>query len=481
MKWIVLIWFVAMFSEVRAQQTISFEEALNRVEENNRAISSARYGVEAARSEYRAAKGLRAPQVELMGGYTLLQRDVDIDLGGAKGVVTQSIESIINKGVADGLITPTLAALLGDGLTPIKDVDWNYTLQRRNFGFVGTAVTLPIYLGGRINSANRVAELELEGSNNHLDGVESTLITELVERFYGVVLAREVVAVRSSVVEGVRQHLSDALAMESEGVLAHSAILYLEYKLSEAERDYVDAVSQLQIAEQALNTTMQIEGNVTPQGAMFKLSNIEDIEYFKESALCLNPIIVEANLMQSLGQERVNMAKGELLPEVVAMGGASIYSHNLSNIVPRWAVGIGLTVPLFGGFSRQQNHKSAEYKARSIAEMVEKCQEDVLLLVDREYYSLQNSLAGIGSCERSISFAESYYYTTLEGFREGVVSSSDLMDARIALAGARVEYLNALYNHMLYLARLLEVSGLSREFLSYKSDAVIVDIKSIML
>ena len=175
------------------------------------------------------------------------------------------------------------------------------------------------------------------------------------------------------------------------------------------------------------------------------------------------------------------MAKGELLPEVVAMGGASIYSHNLSDIVPRWAVGIGLTAPLFGGFSRKQNHKSAEYKARGVAEMVEKCQEDVLLLVDREYYSLQNSLAGIESCERSISFAESYYYTALEGFREGVVSSSDLMDARIALAGARVEYLNALYNHMLYLARLLEVSGLSREFLSYKSDAVIVDIKSIML
>ena len=470
-----------LISGVYAQQEVSFEEALERVVDNNRAISGARYGVDAALREYHAAKGLCAPQIGIIGGYTIMQRNMEIDLGGAKEIVTESLEGLINKGVEGGLISPTIATLLGDGLAPIKDADWSYTLQRRSFGFVGSTVTMPIYLGGRINSANRVAELEVESANNALSGVQNMLITELVERYYGVILAREVVSVRSFVVEGVKQHLSDALAMESVGVLPHSAILYLEYKLSEVERDYVDAVNRLHIAQQALRTILQSNEDITPQDRMFVLSNISDIDYFKECALRLNPIIAEANLAQNLSQEGVVMAKSELLPEVVAMGGVSLYSHNLSDIVPRWAVGVGVNIPLFSGLSRQQNYKSVEYKARSVAEIVEKSKEDILLLVDREYYSLQNSALSIRSCERSVCFAESYYQTALEGFREGVSSSSDLMDARIALAGARVEYLNAVYNYMLYLARLLEVSGLSEEFVVYKSSAEIVDINSIIL
>jgi outer membrane protein TolC len=112
--------------------------------------------------------------------------------------------------------------------------------------------------------------------------------------------------------------------------------------------------------------------------------------------------------------------------------------------------------------------------------MVAKVKEDILLLVDKEYYTLQNTLLSVASSERSIAFAESYYNTVLEGFREGVTSSSKLMDARIALAASRVEYLDAVYNYMLSLARLLEVSGLSDDFAEYLGCGEEVDITDVI-
>ena len=108
MKWVVSLCFMFLVSGAYTQQSMSFEEALERAMDNNRGISSARYGVDAALSEYHAARGLRAPQVGLIGSYTLMQRDMDIDLGGAKGVVTESLEDLINKGVEGGLISPTI-------------------------------------------------------------------------------------------------------------------------------------------------------------------------------------------------------------------------------------------------------------------------------------------------------------------------------------------------------------------------------------
>ena len=170
-----------------AQQKMCFDDALRVMLEQNKAISSAKCGVDAAYMEYRATQGLRMPKLDLVGCYTLMQHSIDIDLGGAKGVITETLDNVIKGGVSGGFITPTIATLLTDGLAPLMDTDWRYTLQNRHFGFVGTTLTIPIYLGGRIGVASRVAKLEIKGAEIGLNSVTSTLITELVERYYGVI------------------------------------------------------------------------------------------------------------------------------------------------------------------------------------------------------------------------------------------------------------------------------------------------------
>lgn len=463
-----------------AQQRVSFADALTMTLERNRAISSAKYGIDATYSEYRATQGLRMPKADLIGCYTLLQRNIDIDLTGTKGIVSESLEGLIKSGVTEGIITPPIASLLNNGLAPLMGADWRYTLQNRYFGFVGATVTMPIYLGGRINIANRVAKLDIESAEIGLNGITATLITELVERYYGVILAREVMAVKRFVVQGVEQHLSDAEAMEEQGVVAHSTVLYLQYKLSDAEQEYSDAVSRLQIAERGLQSTMQCVDGVIPLDNMFVIREVYDIDYYRDNALNLNTNIGMVENAQRHSAEGINLARSAFMPEVVAMGGASIYSYNLTDIVPRWAVGVGVSIPLFGGLSRQEQYRASRSVERSVSDMAEKVREDILLLVDKEYYALQNALLNVDSSKRSILFAKSYYTTATEGFREGVISSSELMDAHIALAASEVEYLDAVYSFVVSLARLLEVSGLSDNFIGYMSRGVKVDINTII-
>ena len=459
-----------------AQQSINISDALRQMIEHNKTISSAKYGIDAAYREYRAIEGLRLPQIDLVGCYTLMQHNIDIDLGGAKGIVTESLDGIINSGLSQGLLSPAIASFLADGLTPLTGIDWLYRLQNRHFGFVGTTFTMPIYMGGRIGVASRVAKLKIEGAEIGLNGIVCGLVTELIERYYGVVLAREVVAVKEFVVEGVKQHLRDAETMEEQGVLAHSVVLYLQYKLSEVERDYSDAVSKLRIAQRALQTTIQSNDEVVISDYMFLVNEIYDIDYYRDSALNYNAAIGEANNAMHLSSEGVNLARSDFMPQVVVMGGASLYSYNLSQMLPSWAFGVGVSMPLFGALSRQERYRAAKSVERSVLNMAAKAKEDILLLVDREYYTLQNAMLDIASSKRSITFAESYYTTALEGFKEGVTPSSDLMDARIALAASKVEYLDAVYNSVLSLAKLLEVSGLSDRFLEYKSRSVEVKI-----
>ena len=463
-----------------AQQRVNFNDALRMMVEQNKAISSAKYGVDVAYREYRATQGLRMPQVDLVGCYTLMQHSINVDLGGAKGVVTEAVDDMVESGVSQGFISPVIASLLTDAVSPLMGSDWRYTLQNRHFGFVGATVTMPVYLGGRIGIANRIAKLKIDGAQIGLNGVTDALTTELVERYYGVILAREVMDVKEFVVKGVEQHLHDAVAMEEQGVVAHSVVLYLQYKLSEVERDYSDAVSKLNIAQRALQTTLQSDDAIIPIDNMFLCSGIYSIDYYRDNAVSLNVAIGETENAHRLSLEGVKLARSVFLPEIVAMGGGSIYSYNLSDMVPRWAVGVGLSMPLFGGLSKQEQYRAAQSVERSVNEIAQKVEQDILLLVDREYYTLQNTLLNIDSSKRSIALAESYYNTALEGFREGVTPSSELMDARIALAASEVEYLDAVYSALVSLAKLLEVSGLSEEFLNYKHYGVEVDINTVI-
>lgn len=110
--------------------------------------------------------------------------------------------------------------------------DWFLTLQDRSLGFVGGQVTLPIYMGGKINTANRAAKISRKGYQSSRETKTATLVSELVERYYGLALARQVVEVRQQVVDGVGQHLKDAIALEQNGMIPHSERLLRQFKMA---------------------------------------------------------------------------------------------------------------------------------------------------------------------------------------------------------------------------------------------------------
>lgn len=473
---VVILFFIIGITPAVAQQNMSFSKAMNVMFENNSMVKSEQYNVDMAYNELRATRGLALPKIDLIGGYTLMQSDIYMDLGGSKGVITESLKDAINQGVTDGIISSDLASLLTQGLSPITSMDWRYTLQKRSFGVVGATLTLPIYMGGRINIANRAARIALSATSYSLDATKSLLLTELVERYYGVVVARSACAVRQDVVDAIKRHLVDAEAMEEEGIVAHSVVVYAQYKLAEAERDLHDAINKVKVAEAALNTTVGIEQSINPIDRIFICNNIHNIDYYTDMAIALNPILCELRHGKQLSEEGVKLARAAMLPEIVAMGAGAIYSYQLSNMIPRWSIGVGVRIPLFDGLGKEYRYIASKSGVKSVKEEVENAQSNIILLVEKEYYNLENTMSNISVTRRAIDFAESYYNSALEGFREGVVSSADLMDACTELAATKVEYLNAAYENTLTLARLLEASGLSDTFIQYVEQGTNIDI-----
>ena len=462
-----------------AQNGVDFDEAVTLMLRNNRSIEGARYKVDAAEYELRAVRGLRAPTLNLKGVYLLMQRDIDIELGGAKGVVTQSLESLIGEGVNSGVITSGVATLISQGLSPLLSADWRYTVQRRSVGLLGLQLTMPIYAGGRINAAIQAAKKDVSIESCNRDATINAAYRTLVERYYGVVLLRSVVDVRREVVAAMKSHLADAIAMEEVGVVAHGDVLYVKYRLADAEQKLSASIDDLKVAERALCVAVGCDCVVSSEAKMFVANNIYQLDYYVDLSYDLNPVLARAKAEHELTGIGVKVARAELLPEVVAMGAASLYSYQLSDMAPRWAVGVGLNFTIFDGLRKERRFKAARMVERGVNSMVENGRDEVELLVEKEYYNVMSSLHRIESCSSSITLAATLLANAQSGFDAGVVAPSELVDAQVNLAAVRVDYLTATYDYCCALARLLEATGSIGQFAEYREIGELIDINNL--
>lgn len=202
-------------AQEQTPRVLSLDEALEITLSGSPVIEASRYEEKAAQQERRAAIGLRMPQISVGGAYTYLGKDIGFDFNDLKGPVGNITHDILGSGLIPTELIPQIQQLL----TPVMGADWFLTLQDRSLGFVGGQVTLPIYMGGKINTANRAAKINEKTAVEQGNQNRNALVSELVERYYGLALARQVVEVRQQVVDGVGQHLKDAIALEQNGMI----------------------------------------------------------------------------------------------------------------------------------------------------------------------------------------------------------------------------------------------------------------------
>ena len=434
-----------VFETVAQTSYLTFDDALTLCLERNPAIIVTDYAERAAHRERQAAIGLFMPKVSIKGAYTHLDKDVKIDF---------------NKMLSSSL------PLIGEGFSALG-LDLSYTLQSRNTAFLGGDVEMPIFAGGKIWTANKAAKINEERTREQSRQVRNALVEEVVERYFGVELARQGVAIREEAVKVIEQHLHDVALLEREGMAVESERLYAEYRLAEAERDLQRAQLQFETAQRALQTSLGTQQRVQPSTPMFLLSQIESLDYFVAMAELHNPQLGEVDRLRELARMNVRLQSGNLFPEVVAMGGMVFCEHQLSPLVPRMAVGIGLNFKIFDGLSKEYKLASARLQLRRVEALERKAEQDIALLVESLYNGVQSVLATLSAVERSEQFAEEFLRAKSAAFREGMATTTDIVDATLNLSRSKLERVQTAYDLDVALARLLCASGMAESFLRY--------------
>ncbi|MEI7664300.1 MAG: TolC family protein, partial [Bacteroidota bacterium] len=447
---LILYEFCAQAANPVIVKKITFDQAREITWENSHVLKQVNYLQLQRDQERRAARGLYYPNVGIIANAVLMSDPIHLDLTPVRDAITPLYKTLGTygkfgniPGISDDMATQVIRQKMLAGLTEIEGQEWDQVIQKKAFGVVAATVQWPIYAGGKIRAANKAASINQRDVLEISRQKQGELMSELVERYYGLCLARQVVIVRQDVYKGLQQHLDDATKLEKEGMISNADVLHAKVYHAQASRELSKAMQQTDIVTQALNGTMAIGDGISIEtlSSLFYLDSIEPEAYFMTFSLTKNPILNQIESKKLLANQAYKVEQANFFPAVAMQGTYDIVNKDLSTYVPDWEIGIGLKWTLFDGVSRFAKVKAASMQTKEAEEYGLKAQTDVATMINKLYHELSMYHEQLLELETARQFAEEYLRARETEFHQEMTNSTQVIDARLALAQVRTERL----------------------------------------
>jgi len=329
------------------------------------------------------------------------------------------------------------------------------------------SAVLPIYAGGAIGAAQDVARARASGAQAGARGSRETSTLQLVEAYFGQLLAARLLALAQDNATGFDHHLNDADAAEKQGVISHATRMSVAVARDAAQRQLIDAQSRYDTACIALSSLLRSGETETLSTPLFV-----NREGAGTLAAFLAPgnepgEIAVAQAAADAADAGVRLQRSRLRPQLYAFGEANLDRSEELPVEPDYIVGVGVHFTLLSNIDRRDTLSAAQNRAEAATHAVAEAKRAQSMLVTRAHAETEAARKNFELLGTNIAAAEENLHLQSLSFREGLEPASALIDARNLLLAAQTERAVAAFRYDLSLAALLRASGQMGNFVTY--------------
>ncbi|KAA3639097.1 MAG: TolC family protein [Proteobacteria bacterium] len=437
--WLGLLLSSAVWAQQIAPQTLSFEEARTSLEQTSDALAAADANVRGKLALSDASKSLRLPEISVDVRRMEFQKSLSLPLGS---------------------LAPVAAAFDIPSPLEFRERDW------RTRPILTTV--LPLYSGGQIPAAQSAAAAAVRQATAERDQASQAQVLQLVQLYFGQQLARQALAVRRDVRDGLQRHVDNTDKLEQEGFATKAQRLQAAVARDQAEREYQRAINDLDTISASLSKLLRSDRPIATSTPLFVISTTPGpLETFLQSALSYHPQIRRLKALSQQASEGVKVQKAKLKPQLYAFGQYDLHRDDALITDSDWAFGIGLKYTFLSGRNRNREIAAALEQQFQTEAGLREAHNQITIGVGKTYNDLESARQQFLLLDSSIELARESLRLQELSFREGQVTSLDVIDARLQLGGALVERAQAAYEYDVTLARLLEMSGQLNNYQDY--------------
>ena len=338
------------------------------------------------------------------------------------------------------------------------------TVKQSHFPSGSLTIMQPLYTGGRLSAAYKVAKADREMASMEELRSENEVAVDVWQTYYGMVLIEQTLIVRKEVLAGMEHHAADAGRLVAVGMIAKNSELRARAAVAEARRALVDDSCKLVLAGLSLSRLLNLDENET-------IKTIDSMPPLN-SSFDENTIAAEADTMQPLlgmVRSRIDVAKaglsasrGALKPRVVAFGKAELFSNYLSVLDPKWTAGVVASFEISGGREIAKS-LAVEHQYKEAELALAAARRDVTLWVHKAAIEAGSAHVRADKITADIDLSNENLRECRSRFTNGYGTSLEVIDAELLCAKNRIERLSAVYDYHRSVMNLYAAAGRARE------------------
>ena len=442
-KYLFLVIFAALSLPIFAQMTLTLDSCRAMALRNNNQLNATRLKQDVAKDVRKAARTNYLPKIDAVGGYEYFNKQISLlsdeqkasfsSLGTNLSTSLGSNLSTLLTGLAqNGLISLTTAQdlgtifqNLGPGLAQMGDavgqniVDAFHT-DNRNMWMGSVMARQPIYMGGAIVAANKMADIAEKIAADDLRGMTQNTLYDIDKTYWLVVSLKQKQRLALSYRDLVSKLNDDVHKMIDQGLATRADGLKVDVKVNEADMQLTQVEDGLTLSKMLLCQLCGIPAtsDITLADEDNEVLNLVDETAGLEGLSPDNR--PELNMLEhavELGKQSTNLTRAAFLPHVALTGG-----YLVSN----------------------PNKVRASKTATNIARMeLDDAREKIDLQVEQSRFKVDEAKKRLQMATRNVANAEENLRCANVGFREGVMESTEVMAAQTAWQLAKSQLIDA--------------------------------------
>ena len=448
---------------------------------NNKQLNASKLKKDVATNLKKSARTKYLPKVDALGGYEWFSKEISLLNDGQKsafsnlgsnilGGISGNANNMMTELVGKGLLTPEQAQKIGgllnekggiiqqQGNALGQSVVDAFRTDTRNMWAGSVMVRQPIYMGGAIIAANKIADIGEQIADNDLDMQTQQTLYSIDQAYWLAVSLKQKYKLATSYHNLVKKLNEDVHKMIQQGVATKADGLKVDVKVNEAEMKITQAEDGLVLSKMLLCQLCGI-----PMNKQITLAD-EDKESLalsgtpvdteqqrvaaSDSALNTRPELRMLQNTLDISKQATNLVRAVYLPHVALTGGYTISNPNVFNGFEKkfagvWNVGVIVQVPVWNWFDGAYKVRAAK-AASNIAQMnLDDTREKIHLQIAQSQFKVKEAQKKLSMAMKNIDSAEENLRCANLGFKEGVMEVTDVMAAQTAWQQALSQKIDA--------------------------------------
>lgn len=325
----------------------------------------------------------------------------------------------------------------------------------------GVTASMPL-VNAQLWQSLKLSALDVEMAVEQARSSKVSLISQVKQAFYGVLMAQESLDLMQQVYDNAEKNYDRTLQRYNVGKASEQEMLRAKVNLMNAEPNVSSSENLVSLSKWQLKALM----GINLETEIDVIGNLD--EYVSELLLMETPTDLKDNsTLQQFGIQlkqldaTLKMQKFQYIPTLAASIGYNYMAMGNDKLSwhPNSTASLSLNIPIFDGLAKHYNIRQTQKTIDLLNLQKEDTERNLRIAMKNYTDQMELCLKNFDAAKNTVDLASKSYQITEKMYETGKVTLVELNDAQLALTQSQLTIYQAIYDYMVAKASLEELLG----------------------